>query len=361
MSTKAMGRLYTGSGGPSFTSRNDLYGNPSLLSSLFGQDAISGGLDIDPTNGEDMYTPYQGSSGIFGGQSRRLATMLNAQHGSQMTEIQGNKDLQKMINEHQAAIEKMHNEAVKEMAKLKNVQDIAAKYGVTPEQYVGDIMQQVTANTLKQQQLRGNSLNKPEAQKATDTGVGFEQSNINPNVPIPTAQSGGIAAFRNPNGGVGTIVGATPRQTSLPYGITGKDGTYIPMGVKTMQDYSPAGITLPIDKMQYDQAKMQGPPASSQLNPSPNFPAGAAMNPGGFLSTDSPPNPGLPQDNPLAGPMGISPMPANDQTPSGTPKRFYNPQEMQQGQGFREWYQNLLQNFQRQGSQFNPASLIGAF
>ena len=110
MSTKAMGRLYTGRSSPSVGGG----GQNSL--GPFG--SITGGdFEPDPTGGDDFYNPYQGSGGLFGGRARYLATILNAQRQSQLTNIGADKDLSKLV----ADLEQ------KRMSHEADLKEIAAK------------------------------------------------------------------------------------------------------------------------------------------------------------------------------------------------------------------------------------------
>ena len=345
MSSRAMAARYSGSGGMKFPQSDP--NSPSLLSSIFGQDAITGGSDIDPTNGQDMFTPYQGSSGVFGGQSRRLATLLNAQRSQQQLGIQGDKELQQMLNDHNKEMENLRTQHVKDLASLKNVQDIASKYGVTPEQYAQGISDQVTSNQLKRQILEGNSLDTSDAQKSSNTGVNFGLSGINPNMPR-TASSGGVSAFPMPTGGMGSVFGANPTQEQ---NIITNPVTGMPM-VTTRQAYQKGGISLPIDAMQYDQASKVPPPSNISDPANTDLWSGGV----GHFGTGVDPNPGQNQS--------MAPTPANSQNDMGNPKNFYTPEE--QNSSFAQWYNSLMQQLGQAGGQmggqgFRPQSLIGAF
>jgi len=326
MSSRALAQRYHGNGGPSLgTGRNDPASNPSLLSSLFGQDAVTGGdYSEDPLGGEDTFNPYKGSGGIFGGQSRRLATLLNAQRNSQQEGYKADKDYAKLAGQIEQDRMKSEEALKEKYATNETVQKLSLTHDVHPDEILsGALRDSMTAGANITQMRRNNAIARPEAQPAFNTGADYAASGINPNTPR-TAPPGGISAFPMPAGGMGTLTGSVPTQETqlIPDPVTGMLHTL------NRQANTPAGMRLPVNPLQYDQASQMPPPSG----PNPNLPAGA-----GIAA-----NPGLPQDNPMAGPLdgrgNIAPVPADRQNQDG----IYSPQQMQEGQGFADWYNKFI-------------------
>jgi len=350
MSTKAMGRLYTGNGGPSLGGGGGGgFANPSLLSSLFGQDAVTGG---------EGDSSYQGSGGIFGGQSRRLATMLQAQKNSQLTNIQADKDFIKL--QAQLEQERMKSEAtIKENQSIKDqVLKLSDRYNVHPDVLLDPNSppnQSMTEGANLKQGLMNQSLRNPRAQDAANFGANSLLSGVNPNQDTLTP-FGGVRSINTSTGDRVNLFGGT-RQQQTEWRVDPTTGMMHP--VTTEQD-APGHIQLPVNSMQYDQAKNL--PA-----PQPNFTAGSTIS----GNNDINPNPGAGQDweggamitprtsgtssTGVSSAPGISPTPADSQDMNGMPKGFYTAEEQNSPlAGF------LRNSMGRIGQGFNPASLTGA-
>ena len=83
---------------------NDPYANigsglGGLISRLLGQNKMTGGAEIDPKTGRVTYTPMQGSTGLFGGQSRRQADAYNERVLPELFRNQTQLDAERLRNE----------------------------------------------------------------------------------------------------------------------------------------------------------------------------------------------------------------------------------------------------------------------
>jgi len=261
MSSRQTGRLYNNHVNLSFGNRNDPAGNPSLLASLFGQDNVTGG---------EGDTPYQGSGGIFGGQSRRLATLLNAQKNQSNLDFQHNKELEQIAHDHEKEMERLKNELTEKLKSSDYVRGLAAQHDVPVEAIAGQLGEQLTQTANLKQGLTNKSLQKPNAQLSADMGVNMGLAGMKPVDLKLEAPQGSVASGPTvPGVPTRTASGALPTQTTEV--IHGPGG--IPMPI-TRQSYIPGKISSSVNPLTYDQAS-QLPPGGA--GPNPNLVAGDAI------------------------------------------------------------------------------------
>src|SRR5215813_1420765 len=139
MSTKALGRVYSSMAHPAVGGGGVRTGEGGLLSSLFGQDIIRGGPEMDPTTGELVMKPYTASGGIFGGPARRMAFQMNAQGMGMAYQAQIQKQIIEMEGKIKKELGEMGTKWAKELQDNETINALAKERGVPPEQILGTL------------------------------------------------------------------------------------------------------------------------------------------------------------------------------------------------------------------------------
>lgn len=300
MSTKAMGRMYTGLAHPSSP---PIFGGASggqspmggLLAAIFGQNKMTGGPQIDPTTGQLQFSPYQGPSGIFGGATRGAATQLNQPYFQAMLAAQNAKMLQQLIGEQTLSQIGKRGEEERATESSKEVNALAAKLGVTPDQITGALKNQLGLNAEQEAVLTGQAMKMPGYAQNLQAGLNAQASAPATAADVSRrleAPQGGIATMPNSiTGGNTTVQGATPTTTFQMVGtgpVNPQTGMPMMQTPVTTQRYTPGSASFPVNRNMYNQAVNMPPPA----NQAPGF--------GGVVSPVSP------VTNPTTAPQGAA-------------------------------------------------------
>jgi len=175
---------------------------PGLLSALTGQDKLSGGQLTTTPQGETSFVPYKGSSGLFGGWSRRQAAQLNVPF--LMSQLEASQE---------KSIEAQKAKQLKEQSIQDSVNKLAASLGVTPDQITGGLKDKLYAGADERQKQILDNMNTPEFHKSLAMGQNALATGLPPTTLFPSASQGGIATgpslpglTNNPN----IARGATP-------------------------------------------------------------------------------------------------------------------------------------------------------
>ena len=310
MSTRAMGRLYTGMGGGAGGA-----GIGQLLGSLLGYGQISGGPQVGPNqinpetdeevpNSRDVqYQPFQAKSGFFNRGAQTLAAQLNAMLGGQMLEQQGKSKLSAQESKQREHEMTMANELATQLINSKQFADMMTTYGIPvghAQQMIPQIAQEVASNLYKSKRNVGKALDDPDVQRATkENEIASLQANdaknralLTQNVPM-----GGTSHQPGPlQTGMGTTVtGATPGGQELHQIYMGKDKQgnpmYSPTPAITTVPTRPGGVSVPIPGQLWNSIgnnAMPGVDTSNEISPYNGLDTGIQNPPPGAAHTQNP-------------------------------------------------------------------------
>ena len=353
MSSRQTGYRY-GLGGNTASQAQLGTGLGNILAGIFGQNKMTGGLNEEenPETGETAlhYTPYQGSSGIFGGASRSRADTLNALLGSQVLQQQGQEKLSGQESKQRQTEAKLANELAEHLMNTKAFNDWASSAGLPPDEakkFASSISVEVAGNLIKQKQNVGAGLESPAVKKATENQLIAEAQTPdarNRAMLTQNATMGGTSHQPGPlETGMGTTVtGATPGGTSIQQIPIGKDkqGNPIlsPIPAQITQPYKPGGVSQGIPQTILDQAQQQITPGMG------NSPA---VTPG-FNPTTPPVTP----DNPapaVANRLQTQPTDNSGGIVSGLMKAYGGYLGDRLGTGMKENFNNMASGFGNAG------------
>lgn len=220
--------------------------NPGLIASLLGGNKLQGGPQMGP-NGQVQPGMYKGSGGIFGGQSRINAALLNQELSKQLLAQQHEKDISKQESQQRQSEETLKNNLLEHLNRSTQINSIATKLGIPVDQLSESIAKEMASNAMQATQNEGASLKTPEVKQATTQGMvaGLQAPAVNNAKMLDlTAPSGGIS-MRTPLNGIpgAQLQGATPTQTTSMMGsgpINPKTGLPMMQTPVTRQAYDPA-------------------------------------------------------------------------------------------------------------------------
>jgi len=294
MSSRQTMSRYMGKGGGHSGGNS---GGPGWLSQMTGKDQVTGGeLTTDPQTGQPSVTPFQGSSGLLGGWSRRQAMQANLPLLLQQLQGRQTSALSTQESGQRQTEAAMANKLAEHMMNTKAFIDFAAKNGMSPDEaknYAAAISKETASNIIQQQQNIGAALKRPDvAQTEADRIMGENRTPDAMNRLRTKQDVGpmGVSSMPGPNGGAPTtLYGGMPSQTTA-LEETGmmdpRTGHRMNLTPVINQNPVPGRISSPVNPDLLNAAgQIQPQDNSGQMQP---LPIPSPQNPGASINNGMP-------------------------------------------------------------------------